>query len=218
MTPKFQRPKQLLTSWLRPNSRKRTHSDSDNNIDHVNNEKKTDAESGLTMKVTNAESLVKHEKQNIGIQVDRGKENHFVEQKSPEVTPLRKRLRTNEPLHVNTSNDQECNRKKPGLNTGKENCSINHCSSGEIKQDKDMCKQTLSETQGQVTTADSKCQISPQTKPKNWLMEWSAYCKSKYRNKNVQLPDRRSESKDRETLNTTNDTTEQETSDSCPFT
>lgn len=211
MTPKFESPKQLLTSWLRTNSRKRTHSDSDNN------EKKTDAESGLTPKVTSAEGLAKnilHEKLNMVIQVDRGKENHFMEQKSPEVTPLRKRLRTNEPLHVNTSNNQESNCEKLGLNTGKEVCSVNHGSSGEIEQDEDICKQTLSETQGQVTTADSKCQISPWTKPKNWLMEWSAYYKAKDKNKNVQLLDRQSESKGRETVHTTNNTT----SDSHPFT
>lgn len=221
--PKFQSPTQLLTSWLRTNSRKRTHSDSDEKTDNTTQETESEAKSVLKLNATSEKTLTKstlqykenvlaassqnNQMQELG--TDDGNENYFNDQKSPALSPLRKRLCTYKLLHCTTSNNQKHEHAKPNMNPGKENCILNPNSSGETKEESD-CRQTLKEPFSQSVTATSKCQMSAQTKPKNWLTQWSAYCKVKYGDKSVQLADKGGESNVTDARNAKNDVTEEE--------
>ena len=221
--PKFQSPTQLLTSWLRTNSRKRTHSDSHDKTDNTTQETKSEARSELKLNATSEKSLTKStlqykgnvsatSSQNNQIQelgTDDRKENYFNDQRGPVLSPLRKRLCTNKLLHCTTSNNQKHEHAKPNLNAGKENCIPNPNSSGETKEEESDCGQTLKEPNSKSVTAKSKCQTA-QTKPKNWLTEWSAYCKVKYGDKSVQLADKGDESNATDALNAKSDITEEE--------
>ena len=222
--PKFQSPTQLLTSWLRTNSRKRTHSDSDEKTDNTTQETKSEARSELKLYATSEKSLSKSSlqykekalaapSQNNQIQelgTDDRKENYFNDQKGPVLSPLRKRVCTNKLLHCTTRNNQKHEHAKPNLNPGKENCIPNPNSSRETKEEDSDREQTLKEPNSKSVTAKSKWQASAQTKPQNWLTEWSAYCKVKYGDKSVQLADKGGESNATDALNAKSDITEEE--------
>ena len=195
--PKFQSPTQLLTSWLRTNSRKRTYSDSDKKTDNTTQETKSEARFELKLNATSEKSLVittlkentlVASSQNNQIQelgTDDKKENYFKDQKSPALSPLRKRLCTNGILHCTTSNNQKHEHAKLNLNPGKETFNPR-----EAKEEESDSKQTLKEPCSQSVKATSTCQASAQTKLKNWLTEWSEYYKAKHGDRSVQLPDK----------------------------
>jgi len=216
---------------LRTNSRKRTHSDSDNNADHTNQELTSEASSEV---ISENNLVVKKELENAPIdhtlrkkeqtpcaslineikehETKDMKENYLNGQASQIVSPLKKRQRIKDPLQSTSCNNQEKVYAKPNqtkTSPGKENHMLNHGSSEEVQQmDGDInCTQTLRTTSSQCVTAKYKHEVSAQTKPKNWLTEWSAHCRAKYGEKSVQLPEKGSESNTIETLHTLNEVT-----------
>ena len=203
-----------MTSWLTTNSRKRTHSDSDNKKDHPI-QKKPEESSELTWKehpLENKEqtcALQSNQIQELGTTKD-SRENYLNGQKSPAMSPLRKRMCIHDPLHSSSSNNQNHRSAKPQLNPGKENRPQD--SSEDVKEVEinANCKQTLTEAPGECVKVKSKCQASAQAKPKNWLLEWSAHWKAKYGDKSGKLPEKGSESNMTETVNASNDLAEED--------
>ena len=183
--PKFHSPKQLMTSWLRTNSRKRAHSDSDDKTDHKIKSVKSDPSSELNITVGNILQngeqplLAQQNNQTQEHGTNSTKENYFSQQKSPTVSPLKKRLCIDNPL-TSTAHCQESEHAKPTLNPGKENLTP-YCSSEEAEQAKEKgvtkSKETLDTTSNQHITPTKS--FNP-TRTQNWLTEWSVYCKAKY--------------------------------------
>lgn len=200
--PKFQSPKQLLTSWLKTNSRKRTHSDSNNSDNKTDNDIKSvkpESSSELTLKVDNASQNVEFSSQNNQTQkhgTNDTKEIFFHGQKSPTVSPLKKRLCVDNPLN-SAAPGQERGHAKPNPNPGKENLALvsSDCSSCQNKQP---TKKVTSITNSIETfRARSNKQVATKsftpTQTQNWLTEWSAYCKAKYGDKSNNLHSENSE-------------------------
>ena len=210
---KFQSPKQLLTSWLRTNSRKRTHSDSDNKTTPEIKPLTSEPSSELTNKFKNAAQNVKLSFIPPNDQTEHGtkdkKENGFNGQKSPSVSPLKKRLCVKNVLNF-SSCVQESKHAKLNLNPGKENlsCDQNYCPPEEVtqatckKESDAKCKGTSTSTSTQNITKQSKSQVSTPARTQNWLTEWSIYCKAKYGDKNNSLAKNEDESTATETLTT----------------
>lgn len=221
--PKFHSPKQLLTSWLRTNSRKRTHSDSDNKTDHEIESGKSEPSSELTLKVDNTsenveESLLtskNNQSQEHGTKDT--KENYFSRQKSPTVSPLKKRLCIDNALN-SIAHSQESGHAKPNPNPGKENLALDYSnfSSEEAtqakKKDVTKSKETSGTTSNQHITTKSNNQAFTPTRTQNWLTEWSAYCKAKYGVKSILPSENGSESSSTETLVATNNATDEDSS------
>lgn len=225
--PKFQSPKQLLTSWLKTNSRKRTHSDSDDKTDHEIQSLKSESSSELTLKVTDNKSKLENTLQNVEQPSLTSQENQIHEeygtkdtmengsngQKSPSVSPLKKRLCVDDPSN-STAHNQDSVCAKPNRKPGKENQTLDNCSSEEAKQDEvkrdEKCKQTSGATSNQHVTTKSNCQNVTPTRTKNWLTEWSLYCKAKYGETSISLPKNGNESSitTKETLDVANNVTE----------
>ena len=203
---KFPSPKQLLTSWLKTNSRKRTHSDSDDKTEHITKEVKPE----LKLKdVSDKDQMEKNlqnkvntllPSQNYQIQEHRTKENDLNGQKSPGTSPLRKRQCFSDQLNSMTHNNQELIAKP-----GKENCILRHGSSEVNKQV--ISDATLEVTSSHCVSIKSKAKVSAHTKPKNWLTEWSTHCNTKHGGKSIELEltEKGSENKHAETLNITNE-------------
>jgi len=209
---KFQSPKQLLTSWLRTNSRKRTHSDSDNKTPQIKS-LASEPSSTLTNKfkgtAQNVElSLVSPSDQTEEHGIKETKENGFNGQRSPSVSPLKKRLCLNTSLNL-SSHVQESKHAKLNLNPGKENltCDNSYCPPEEVKQAKtksdEKChKETSITTSKQKITTQSRSQVSTPARTQNWLTKWSIYCKAKYRDKNSSPAGNKGESTATESLTT----------------
>lgn len=209
---KFQSPKQLLTSWLRTNSRKRTHSDSDNKTPQIKS-LASEPSSTLTNKfkgtAQNVElSLVSPSDQTEEHGIKETKENGFNGQKSPSVSPLKKRLCVNTSLNL-SSHVQESKHAKLNLNPGKENltCDNSYCPPEEVKQAKTKSdakchKETSITTSKQKITTQSRSQVSTPARTQNWLTKWSIYCKAKYGDKNCSPAGNKGESTATETLTT----------------
>ena len=209
---KFQSPKQLMTSWLRTNSRKRTHSDSDNKTTPDIKSLTSEPSSELTNKpkgvAKNVElSLVLLNDQTEEHGTKDTIENGFNGQMSPSVSPLKKRLCVNTSLNL-SSHVQESKHAKLNLNPGKENltCDNSSCPPKEVKQAKNKIdakyKETSITTSKQNITAQSKSQVSTPVRTQNWLTEWSVYCKAKYRDKNSSLDGNKGERTASEILTT----------------
>ena len=188
VVPKFQSPKQLLTSWLRTNSRKRTHSDSsDHKTDDDIKSVKPASSSELTLQVDNASQNVEFSSQNNQTQkhgTKHTKENYFNGQKSPTVSPLKKRLCVDNPLN-SAAPSQESGHAKPNPNPGKENLALvfSDCSSCESKQPTKKVITNSKETFGETSNKQVTTKSFTPTPTQNWLTEWSAYCKAKYGDK-----------------------------------
>lgn len=216
-TAKFHSPKQLLTFWLRTNSRKRTHSDSDDKTDHEIKSLKSEPSSKLTLKVDNVEQPLvtsqNNQMQEHGTKDT--KENYSSGQKSPTVSPLKKRLCVDNALN-STAHSQ--GKAKPNPNPGKENLTLDYSngSSEEAEQakKKDVAKskETLGTTSNQHITTKSDSKAFSPRKTQNWLTEWSAYCKAKYGVKSVLPSENESESSATETLVATNNVKDEDSS------
>ena len=209
---KFQSPKQLLTSWLRTNSRKRTHSDSDNKTTPEIKSPTSEPSPKLTNKFTgtvkNVEmSLALPNDQREEHETEDKKENGFNGQKSPSVSPQKKRLCVNTSLNL-SSHVKESKHAKLNLNPGKENLTCDntggYCTPEEFKRAKekrdDRCKETSKTTSKQNITTQSKNQVSFPARTQNWLTQWSVYCKAKCGDKNSALAGNECESNATETL------------------
>lgn len=207
---KFQSPKQLLTSWLRTNSRKRSHSDSDNKttpeVKSLTSEPSSELTNKLKGAVQNMElSFILPNDQTEEHEAKDKKENGFNGQKSPSVSPLKKKLCVKNVLNL-SSHVQESKDAKLNLNPGKENvtCDKSYCSPEEVEQAKKKsdtkCKGTSTSTSTQNITTQSKSQVSTPARTKNWLTEWSIYCKAKYGDKNSSLARNDGETTATETL------------------
>ena len=201
---KFQSPKQLMTSWLKTNSRKRTHSDSDNkttaDIKSLSSEPSSKLTNKLKDTAQNVElSLISPNDQTEEHRTKDTQENGFNGQKSPSVSPLKKRLCVNTSLNL-SSHVQESKNAKLTLNKGKENltCDNSHCPPEEAEQATNKsdakCKETSITTSKQNITTQSKIQVSTTARTQNWLTQWSIYCKAKYRDKYSSLPENKCES------------------------
>lgn len=221
---KFQGPKQLLTSWLRTNSRKRTHGDSNKKTNPEITSLASEPSSELTFKFKSTSqnveqlSLISLNNQTEEHGTKDTKENYLNGQKSPSVSPLKKRLCVNTSLNL-SSHSQESKHVKLNLNPGKENLTVDssYCPPGEVKQaDKKSdakCKETSITTSNQNITTKSKSQVSTTARTLNWLTEWSIYCKTKYGDKSVSLPGSGGESTAAETPVATNVTAEDSLAD-----
>lgn len=206
-----------MTSWLRTNSRKRTHSDSDNKRHHEIKSVKSDPSSELNVTVGN--TLQNGEQPLLSPQNNQTqehgtkdtKENYFSQQKSPTVSPLKKRLCTDNPL-ISTAHCQESKHAKPNPNPGKENLTP-YCSSEEAEQAKKKgvtkSKETSDTTSNQHITATKS--ITP-TRTQNWLTEWSVYCKAKYGVKSIIPSENGSATIASESLVETNNVTDEDSS------
>ena len=207
---KFQSPKQLLTSWLRTNSRKRTHSDSDNKTTPDIKSLTSEPSSKLTYKFKGERQTVElsfippnDQREEHGTK-DK-KENDFNAQKSPSVSPLKKRLCVKNVLNF-SSHVKGSKHAKLTLNPGKENLTYDksYCPPEEVKQSKNKsdakCKGISTSTQN--ITTQSKSQVSTPARTQNWLTEWSIYCKAKYGDKNSSIAKNEDESTATETLTT----------------
>ena len=159
---------------MRANSRKRTHSDSDNKTTPDIKSPTSEPSSKLTNKfkgtVQNVElSLASPNDQTEGHGTKDKKENSFNGQKRPSVSPLKKRLCVNTSLNL-SSHVKESKHAKLDLNPGKENLTCDntggYCPPEEFKRAKekrdDRCKETSRTTSKQNITTQSKSQpISP---------------------------------------------------------
>ncbi|XP_068729272.1 denticleless protein homolog [Montipora capricornis] len=190
--PKFESPTQLMTSWLRTNSRKRTHSDRNDTTDNLHPGKV----SGLMTEGTNDKILTDRQEENRTqtqscvarlhtMQILEKTETNSTEQKSPATSPSRKRICTDDPLNLTPSKSQTGE-----LSPGKEN------NLGKNKIGQNDCEKTTQATpdQTKILTVKSRCQVPTQTKSKNWFIEWSSNFRAKQRDKGIP-----------ESLNGTND-------------
>jgi len=200
---KFQSPKQLLTSWLRTNSRKRTHSDSNNKTTPESKSLTSEPSSDSTVKFKNSSQNVDQQNNQTEHRINNTKENGSNGENSPSESPLKKRLCVNTSLNL-SSHVQESKPEK--LKPGKENstCDNTYCPPGEVKQVKKKsdakCKETSKITSKQNIPTQSESQVSTPASTQNWLIDWSIYCKAKYRHKNSSLPGHGVESTATETL------------------
>lgn len=201
---KFQSPKQLLTSWLRTNSRKRTHSDSNNKTTPDSKSLTSEPSSDSTVKFKNSSHNVDQQSHILrnnqtGHRTNNTKENGSNGENSPSESPLKKRLCVNTSLNL-SSHVQESKHEK--LKPGKENSTCDHtyCLPGEEKKSDAKCKETSITTSKQNIPTQSECQLSTPVSTPNWLIERSIYCKAKYRHKNSSLPGHGGESTATETL------------------
>ena len=209
---KFQSPKQLLSSWLRTSSRKRTHSDSDNKTNSKIKSLTSEPSSELTFKFKSTsqnvgqQSLTSPYNQTEECGTKDTKEIDFNGQKSPSVSPLKKRLCINTSSNSSNSHVLECKHAKPNLNPGKENltCDNTFCPPGDVKQAKKKsdakCKETSTTTSKQNIPTQFKSPDSTPASTQNWLIEWSIYCKAKYGDKNSLLAGNEGENTATETL------------------
>ena len=214
---KFQSPKQLLTSWLRTNSRKRTHSDSDNKTAPELKSLTSEPSSEFTNKLKGAAqnvdlSFILPNDQTEEHGTKDKKEDVFSGQKSPLVSPLKKRLCIKNVLNF-SSHVHESKHPKINLNPGKENLTSDksYCPPEEVKQAKKKsdakCKGVTSTSTQNIAT-QSKSQVSNPAKTKNWLTEWSIYCKAKYGDSTSLLANTEGESTATETLTTEDSSTD----------
>ena len=135
------------------------------------------------------------------------KEHSFNGQKSPSLSPQKKRLCVNTSLNL-SSHAKESKHAKLSLNPGKENLTCDntggYCPPEEVKRAKEKrdarCKETSKTTSKQNITTQSKNQVSFPARTQNWLTEWSVYCKTKCGDKNSALAGNECESTATETL------------------
>ena len=204
---KFQSPKQLLTSWLRTNSRKRTHSDSNNKTTPESKSLISEPSSDLTFKFKSSSHNVDQQSHILRNnqtehRTNNTKENGSNGENRPSESPLKKRLCVNTSLNL-SSHVQESKHAK--MKPGKENstCDNTYCPPGEVKQVKKnsdaKCEETPTTSKQNIPT-QSESQVTTPASTQNWLIERSIYCKAKNRHKNSSLPGHGGESTATETL------------------
>ena len=172
-----------MTSWLRTNSRKRTHSDRNDTTNNLHPGKV----SGLMTEGTNDKILTDHQEENRTqtqscvaqlhtMQILEKTEANSTEQKSPATSPSRKRICTDDPLNLTPNKSQTGE-----LSPGKEN------NLGKNKIGQNDCEKTTQATpdQTKILTVKSRRQVPTQTKSKNWFIEWSSNFRAKQRDKGI---------------------------------
>ena len=187
---KFRSPTQLLTSWLRTNSRKRTHSDSDDNTDHQVQSLKSEPISELTLKVDNTLQNAEDNKIREHKTKDTMEKNPFSGQKSPAMSPLKKRFCVDDPLNTTSCNKETVHANKSSLSPGKENKPVDNCSPGKPKT----AKLKPDAKYKQRSEATSNQCVKTKSSSSNWLTQWSIHCKAKYGDNSISLSEKGSES------------------------
>lgn len=189
---KFHSPTQLLTSWLKSNSRKRCHSDSDDQLNHQIQSVTAQKCSDMTQKAVNSLQDVKQPNQTAKNKrqeyrtEDKTENTHFNGQKNVSVLPLRKRLCISDPLNSNAGHVGIRNWNKSSLNPNKENKLINNSSPGEAK----FAKLELDFNCHQKSEATSEQKVTAKAHSANWLTQWSTHSREEPGEKSIPLPEK----------------------------
>ncbi|PFX29367.1 Denticleless protein-like [Stylophora pistillata] len=188
---KFHSPTQLLTSWLKSNSRKRSHSYSCDQINHQIKSVTAQKGSDLTQKaadssqdVTQPNKTSKTNRQEYKTK-DETENAHFSGQRNASVSPLRKRLCISDPLSSNAGHNGKRILKQSSSSPGKENKTINNSSPGVAT----FAKLEPDNKCHQKSEAAAKHKINAKAHSENWLMQWSSHHKEKYGEKSNRLPE-----------------------------
>lgn len=189
---KFHSPTQLLTSWLKSNSRKRCHSDSDDQLNHQIQSVTAQKCSDMTQKAVNSLQDVKQPNQTAKNKrqeyrtEDKTENTHFNGQKNVSVLPLRKRLCISDLLNSNAGHVGIRNWNKSSLNPDKENKLINNSSPGEAK----FAKLELDFNCHQKSEATSEQKVTVKAHSANWLTQWSNGRQEEHGERSIPLPEK----------------------------
>lgn len=187
---KFHSPTQLLTSWLKSHSRKRSYSDSDDQINHQIQFVTAKKGSELIQKAADSSQDVKGPNQTTKTNGQEYKTNHktenahFSKQRNASVSPPRKRLCNSDPLNSNAGHKGVKILKQSSSSPGKENTTVNNSSPGVAK----FTKLEPDNKCPKKSEATDKHKVNAKAHSAIWLTQWSSHCKEKYGEKSNLLP------------------------------